>query len=74
MFKKFLNCTDLKGEECVFVGDRIDKDLKPAKELGMKTVRILISKYGEEKDERNVVDYEIKEIKELLNLDLIKGL
>jgi len=74
LFKFVLEKCNLKGKECVFVGDRIDKDLKPAKELGMKTVRILTGKYSKEKDKENVVDYEIKELDDLLNLDFIKDL
>jgi len=74
LFKELLNKNNLKGEECIFVGDRIEKDLIPAKKLNMITVRILKGKYSKDKDDERVVDYKIKEIDELLDLDIIKDL
>ena len=31
---------DCRPENAVMVGDRLDNDIRPAKELGMKTIRI----------------------------------
>jgi HAD superfamily hydrolase (TIGR01549 family) len=39
-FEAILNKCDCKVEESVMVGDRIDKDVIPAKFIGMKTIRI----------------------------------
>lgn len=53
----------LKPEEVIYVGDRVDKDILPAKSVGMHTIRILQGKYSETPDE--VSDYKIKSISEL---------
>jgi len=53
----------LKPEEVIYVGDRVDKDIMPAKSVGMHTIRILQGKYSETPDE--VSDYKIKSISEL---------
>jgi len=54
---------NLKPEEVVYVGDRADKDMVPAKNVGMTTVRILQGKYSEIPDD--ISDYSIKNIFEL---------
>lgn len=36
-FRAAINQTDFKPEEHLMIGDRVEMDLKPAKELGMKT-------------------------------------
>jgi len=56
----------LKPEEVIYVGDRVDKDILPAKSVGMHTIRILQGKYSETPDE--VSDYKIKSISELSKL------
>ena len=61
----------MKAEETIYVGDRIDKDIKPAKELGMITVRILKGKYKDVEDE-GYSDYTIKSLQELI--DIVKEL
>jgi len=45
-FKKVLKKLKMKPSECVVVGDREDKDIKPAKALGMKTIRMKKGKYS----------------------------
>ncbi len=69
-FKYGLDRLNLNPEETIYVGDRVDKDIQPAKELGMITVRILKGKYKNMKDD--VSDYQIKNIYELI--DIIKKL
>lgn len=61
----------LKAEETVYVGDRVDKDIKPAKELGMITVRILKGKYKDMEDDE-YSDYTINSLQELV--DIVKNL
>jgi putative hydrolase of the HAD superfamily len=66
-FKIALEKTNAKGEKCIYVGDNPLIDFIGAKKTGMKTVRILKGKFCEvEKD--NNIDYEIKNLKELINL------
>lgn len=52
-----------KPKEIVLVGDSIERDIKPAKKLGIKTV---LAKYGQEKKERGKADFEIKRVEDLL--------
>lgn len=62
-FNYGLKKINLKPEEVVYVGDRADKDMVPAKNVGMTTVRILQGKYSEIPDD--ISDYSIKNISEL---------
>ncbi|ABO35056.1 HAD superfamily (subfamily IA) hydrolase, TIGR02253 [Methanococcus maripaludis C5] len=62
-FNYGLKKINLKAEEVIYVGDRADKDMVPAKTVGMTTVRILRGKYSEISDD--VSDYTIKNISEL---------
>jgi FMN phosphatase YigB (HAD superfamily) len=39
-FEQILEKAGVKAEESAMVGDRIDKDIVPAKQVGMKTIRI----------------------------------
>jgi putative hydrolase of the HAD superfamily len=52
-----------KAEECIMVGDSIDKDLKTAKKLGMVTV---LAKYGQVGREEGEIDYRINGVNQLL--------
>jgi HAD superfamily hydrolase (TIGR01549 family) len=53
--------------ECIMVGDRIDKDIIPAKQLGMMTIRVRL---GLHKSQRPREPYEIPD----LEIDSISGL
>lgn len=53
-----------RPQECLMVGDRPERDVKGAKKLGMITC---FAKYGNPKAESNA-DYEINDIKELLEI------
>lgn len=44
-FDKFLNDTNLKGENCIYVGNDPRKDFLPAKKSGMYTIRIIQGEY-----------------------------
>lgn len=41
IFQKALGMADCLPEQAVMIGDRLDNDIKPAKRLGMKTVRVM---------------------------------
>ena len=55
----------LKPSECLMVGDRPERDIKGAKKLGMLTC---FAKYGNPKADGMGADYEINDIKELLEI------
>ena len=40
IFLRALSMADCRPENAAMVGDRLDNDIRPAKELGMKTIRI----------------------------------
>ena len=55
----------VKPRECLMVGDRPERDIKGAKKLGMLTC---FAKYGNPKAKASEADYEINDIKELLEI------
>ena len=55
----------VKPSECLMVGDRPERDIKGAKKLGMLTC---FAKYGNPKAKGSDADYEINDIKELLEI------
>ncbi|MDR2417577.1 MAG: HAD family hydrolase [Treponema sp.] len=66
-FEMILAACNCKPEESIMIGDRIDKDIIPAKMLGMKTVRI---KVGIHKNQNPRIpaekpDITVKTLKEL---------
>lgn len=64
-FRTALKELKVKPSECLMVGDRPDKDIKGAKQLGMKTC---FASYGYEGKAKGEWDLEIKEIGELGDL------
>ena len=58
-FEAILNKCNCKAKESIMVGDRIDKDIIPAKMVGMKTIRI---KTGIHKNQEPRVFEEIPDI------------
>ena len=64
-FQKVLEKLKMKPEEILVVGDRLSRDILPAKNLGMKTV---LARYGMVIKEEGQADYEINDISELLKL------
>jgi len=57
--------SDLHLKEILVVGDSVTRDLKPAKELGLKTALAI---YGQRDQKQMVVDYKLKDISELLKI------
>ncbi len=55
---------NLSSSEVLMVGDSIEKDINPAKNLGLKTA---LSKYGQQFPEKGSADYELGEFKDLLS-------
>jgi putative hydrolase of the HAD superfamily len=56
---------DIASSEILMGGDSIKRDLLPAKKLGLRTA---LCKYGQKEEEAGTVDYELREIKYLLNI------
>ena len=58
-------CEELKvkPEECLMVGDWVERDIEGAKALGMKTC---LAKYGQVIGKNKGADYEIEDFKEIL--------
>jgi len=71
-FNAALKALNVKAEEALMVGDRISRDIEPAKKLGIKTC---YARYGERywtkkplKKGQSKADFEINDIKELLRV------
>ncbi|MBA30980.1 MAG: hypothetical protein CL748_00400 [Chloroflexi bacterium] len=68
--KFFLHvCEDINANPCdsVMIGDRIDNDIVPAKNLGMKTIRLLTGRYKIQKprDKSEEPDFKITNINQV---------
>lgn len=74
-FKEIMRRYDLKPEEIVCVGDKIDDELIASKSLGMITVMFTHGRhykaYLKEQDEYIKPDYSITHIKDLLELKIV---
>ncbi|MFO7872759.1 MAG: HAD-IA family hydrolase [Candidatus Undinarchaeales archaeon] len=60
-FEKLIKELDLKPEEILFVGDHPEKDIKGAKEMGMKTAFVNYSDFESNSEQ----DFDIESIKEI---------
>jgi len=65
IFRKALQLLKVKPKEAVMVGDRIERDIKGAKALGIRTV---FARYGNKKVKKSGADYEIKKFDEILGI------
>lgn len=65
LYEHCLDCLQLKGEECVMVGDSYPKDIVPAKKLGFHTVWLKGKGWQEEKRECPMADEVILSLEEL---------
>ena len=66
-YQQILEACGVSAERCVMVGDRIDKDVIPAKRLGMKTVRIRL---GIHRHQDPRIPWEIPDVE----LESVRGL
>jgi len=64
-FRRALKELSVPPEECLFVGDWVERDIAGAKSVGMKTC---FAKYGAVTKGKSHADYEISDIKEILKL------
>jgi FMN phosphatase YigB (HAD superfamily) len=58
-------CLDIANSEILMVGDSIEKDIVPAKELGLRTV---LAKYGQKTPEVGFADYQLLDFKEIIDI------
>lgn len=70
IFEKALAIADCTAEESAMVGDRLDNDIIPAKSIGMKTVWVKkgLAKYQDNRLGKDVADYQINTLSELINI------
>lgn len=66
-YEQILKKCGVVPEECIMVGDRIDKDVIPARQLGMKTILVRVGLY---KNQQPRIPFEIPDVE----LDSIEGL
>jgi len=67
-FKVALKRLNIKPEEAMMIGDRIDRDVNTAKKLGIHTI---YARYGDENPPergKSGADFEINDISEILNI------
>ena len=70
IFRLALAMADCRPENAVMVGDRLDNDIRPAKELGMKTVRIRkgLAIYMKPSCEAEVPDFTVDSLSQILSI------
>lgn len=67
-FKVALRQLEIKPEQAIMVGDRIDRDVNTAKKIGMHTI---YARYGNEhppEKGKSGADFEINDVSEILNI------
>ncbi len=65
-FEYGINKMELNPNETVYVGDRVDRDIIPAKKVGMHTIRILKGKYKDMEDNKS--DYSVNNLLDVVNI------
>lgn len=70
IFNMALEQAKCKANETIMIGDRLDNDIVPAKQLGMKTiwVRQGFAKFQSVKNENEKPNYVIENIGEIINI------
>ena len=68
IFLRALSMADCRPENAVMVGDRLDNDIRPAKELGMLTIRVRkgLAVYMKPSCQAEIPDYSADSLSELL--------
>ncbi|VVB66275.1 Glyceraldehyde 3-phosphate phosphatase [Candidatus Gugararchaeum adminiculabundum] len=65
-YRGMLKKLKLKGSECLMVGDRVDKDVEPAKQAGIRTA--LLMHQFRKQEGKIKADFRIKKIDEVLKI------
>lgn len=69
-FKAALKALNIKPEEALMVGDWIERDVKTAKSMGIKTCYARYGDINPADAGKSEADYEINDIKEILKLEI----
>lgn len=67
-YKKILEEINVNPKRCVMIGDKIEKDIIPAKELGIPTIRAINEKSNYDKKYENDADYKVVNFSEVLEI------
>ena len=69
IFQVALEKANIEPSKAVYVGDRVDNDMVPAKKLGMRTIRLRqgLGQYGSE-DATFPSDWQVSNVQELLQI------
>jgi len=65
IFRKALQILNAKPEEAIMVGDKVERDIKGAKRLGITSV---FARYGNPSVKKSGADFDIRNIKELVGI------
>lgn len=70
LFQKACDELEVKPEECLYVGDRLNTDITGANRAGMRSVRLLRGKYKDEKPKglQEQPSFEIRRMEEILEI------
>ena len=70
IFLRALAMANCRPENAVMVGDRLDNDIRPAKELGMKTIRIRkgLAVYMRPSCPAEVPDFTVDNLSQILSI------
>lgn len=70
IFRQALAMADCRPKNAVMVGDRLDNDIRPAKELGMKTIRIRkgIAVFAKPSCEAEVPEHTVDNLSEIIRI------
>lgn len=73
IFQAALERMGCRAENCVMVGDRLDNDIVPAKQIGMKTVWIKqgFARYSSPQSETEQADFTVNSLSEIPDLPII---
>lgn len=66
-YRKIVKEIRAKPEECLMVGDREDRDILPAKKVGMKTFRVFRGKYAEN-PKKTSADYSGNDLRKIVKM------
>ena len=71
-FRRALELADCLPIEAIMIGDRLDNDIFPAKNVGMTTIRVVQGLYSVQLplSDDYIANYEINELNELIDLKL----
>lgn len=70
MFSRAIELAETKPSDAVMIGDRIDNDIRPAKQLGWKTVRVMqgIAATQKPRDPMDYPDATVTRLEQLVDL------